>query len=45
MLAFYSKKTLPVYMSINEKGIHLPSSPNIMNSDVKYICKLIAKTM
>ena len=45
MLAFYSKKTLPTSSSTSEKGINLPSTPNLMKSNVKYICKPIAKAI
>ena len=41
MPGFYSQKPLPVAESISEKGINLPSSPNLIKSDIKYICTLI----
>ena len=45
MPAFYSEKFLPVSVSISDKGINLPSFPNLIKSDVKYICKLIAEAI
>ena len=45
MPVFYSEKTFPVSESISDKGMNLPSSPNLIKSDVKYICKLIAEAI
>lgn len=45
MPAFYSEKTLPVPVSISEKGINLPGSLNLTKSNIKYISKLIAKAI
>jgi perosamine synthetase len=45
MPVFYSEKYFPVAESISDKGINLPSSPNLIKSDVKYICTLIAKAI
>ena len=45
MPVFYSEKTFPVSESISGKGMSLPSYPNLIKSDVKYICKLIAEAI
>lgn len=45
MPAFFSEKTFSVSESISNKGMNLPSSPNLTKSDVKYICKLIAEVI
>ena len=37
MTAYYSEKTLSVSASSSEKGINLPSSPNLTKSNIKYI--------
>lgn len=45
MPVFYSEKTFSVSESISDKGLNLPSFPNLSKSDVNYICKLIAKAI
>ena len=43
MLVFYSKKYSLFAESIINKGLNLISSPNLMKSDIKYICTLISE--
>ena len=45
MPVFFSKISFPIAESLSERGINLPSSPNLNRDEVQYICKLIKESL
>lgn len=43
MPAFYSQQRFPIAESLSERGLNLPSYPNLVRKDIKIICNLIKK--
>jgi perosamine synthetase len=45
MSAFKSEASYPVAESLSKRGINLPSYPNLVKSDVLFICSEIKKAL